>query len=116
VQFQILSKEPDRSARFYTALFDWEVNSDNPLGYRHLNTNSNRGIDGGIWPAPSEGHSFVQLFIEVDDVSDYIRRATDMGAALVIPPQVLPEGDEIAVIVDPEGIPLALFKPASPGR
>jgi predicted enzyme related to lactoylglutathione lyase len=112
VQFQILSKNPDRTAEFYTSLFDWKVNSDNPLGYRRLNTNSDHGIQGGIWPSPPEGHSFVQLFVEVDDLAANVKRATEIGATVVIPPQQLPEGDRMAVLVDPEGIPFAMIQPA----
>lgn len=111
IQFQILSKNPDRTQEFYTTLFDWSVNADNPLGYRMLDTKAGRGINGGIWPSPPEGHSFVQLFIEVEDLSKYVQRATELGAQIVIPPQVLPDGDQMAVLVDPEGIPLALFSP-----
>jgi predicted enzyme related to lactoylglutathione lyase len=112
VQFQILSKNPDRTAEFYTSLFDWDVNADNPLGYRRLNTKSDRGISGGIWPSPPDGHSFVQLFVEVDDLAAYVNRATRIGATVVIPPQQLPEGERMAVLVDPEGIPIAMVQPA----
>jgi predicted enzyme related to lactoylglutathione lyase len=111
-KFQILAKDPERTAGFYGALFDWRVNADNAFGYRALETGAGRGIDGGIWPSPPEGHAFVQLFVEVDDVADTIARATQLGARVVVPPSVLPDGDEMAVILDPEGIPLALHRPA----
>ncbi len=62
---------------------------------------------------PPEGYSFVQLFVEVDDVGMHVEKATRLGGKTVIPPQKLPGGDEMAVIHDPEGIPAALFfKPA----
>jgi len=111
-QFQILAKDPDRAARFYATLFNWTVNADNPLGYRQLNTGSERGIQGGIWPSPPDGHSFVQLFVEVDDVAATLDRAREMGGGMVIPPSKLPGGDEMAVMLDPEGIPVGLWKSA----
>jgi len=35
-QFQIISKSPDETARFYSSLFGWTVDANNPLGYRVL--------------------------------------------------------------------------------
>ena len=63
MQFQIITKEPDASARFYSGLFDWKIDADNPMGYRRINTGSTEGIHGGIWPAPPQAPTFVQLFI-----------------------------------------------------
>jgi predicted enzyme related to lactoylglutathione lyase len=111
-QFQILSQRPDESARFYEALFGWRIDADNPLGYRRIDTGSTRGIQGGIWPSPPEGHAFVQLFVEVDDVAGHVRKCQELGGTCVIPPQRLPEGEEMAVVLDREGIPVALWQPA----
>lgn len=112
-QWQILAKEPERLAAFYTALFDWQVRTDNQLNYRTVDTGSPRGAQGGIWPAPPEGHSMAYLFVEVDDVPAHVERARALGAHVVTPPQVLPDGDEMAMILDPEGIPMGLWKPRS---
>jgi uncharacterized protein len=112
MRWQILAKDPDKAAEFYTRLFDWQVNDDNALGYRMIDTGSDRGIHGGIWPSPPEGHSFVQLYIEVDDVSGSVAKATGMGASIIVPPQKLPDGDEMAIVLDPEGIPFVVFKSA----
>lgn len=110
MQFQILSKDPDKAERFYTQLFDWKVSRDNALGYRQIDTGSVRGIPGGIWPSPPEGHAFVQLFYGVDDVARYVARATELGCRIIVPPQKLPDGDELAIVLDPEGIPFGLMR------
>jgi predicted enzyme related to lactoylglutathione lyase len=111
MHWQILSKQPDKLEKFYSALFGWKISADNPLGYRLVDTNSAQGINGGIWPiAPNEGHSMVQLFIRVDDVKAHVEKAEKLGARVVIPPQTLPGGDEMAVAVDPDGIPFAMFR------
>lgn len=114
--WQILSREPDALAAFYGRLFQWRVNADNALGYRKVETGSERGIPGGIWPAGPGGHSFVQLFVEVDDVGRYVARAMALGAALLIPPQALPDGGELAIVRDPEGIPFGLMRTAPAER
>ena len=53
----------------------------------------------------------VQLFVEVEDVSAAVDQATQLGGKVLIQPQTLPDGDEMAMILDPEGISFGLFKP-----
>jgi predicted enzyme related to lactoylglutathione lyase len=112
MQWQIVARNPARAAEFYTKLFDWEVNANNALNYRTVDTGSERGINGGIWPAPPEGHGVVSLYVEVDDVQAYVAKAAALGGTVLVPPQKLPDGDEMAVLLDPEGIALGVFKPA----
>jgi predicted enzyme related to lactoylglutathione lyase len=45
-------------------------------------------------------------------LATYIEKARRLGGGVVIPPQKLPEGDEMAVIHDPEGLAVGLFKTA----
>ena len=111
-QFQILSKTPDETARFYSALFGWSIDADNPLGYRRIATGSESGIQGGIWPAPPQAPNFVQLFITVDDVKAAVRKAEELGARLIIPATLLPEGDELAVLLDPHGMSFGVWRAA----
>ena len=111
MHWQILTKQPDKLEKFYSALFGWKISGDNKLGYRMVNTDSKEGIGGGLWPiSEKEGHSMVQLFIRVDDVKAHAQKAQSLGAHIVIPPQTLPGGDEMAVAVDPDGIPFAMFR------
>jgi len=106
--WQIVTKNPERLGEFYSKLFSWEIQTNNALGYRMIDTASERGIPGGIWPAPPGAPGFVQLFIEVDDLQRYVRDATALGAKVIIAPQKLPDGDELAILHDPEGIPFGL--------
>jgi uncharacterized protein len=111
MHWQILTKQPKKLEDFYSALFGWTISGDNRLGYKQVDTNSTDGIHGGLWPiSDQEGHSMVQLFIRVDDVKAHVKKAESLGARIVIPPQTLPEGDEMAVAVDPDGIPFAIFR------
>jgi predicted enzyme related to lactoylglutathione lyase len=86
MQWQIIAKDPDKLAEFYQGLFDWSLRTDNALGYRMVDTGSDRGIKGGIWPSPPGGHPMVALFVEVDNVAEYVDKSVKLGANLVIPP------------------------------
>jgi predicted enzyme related to lactoylglutathione lyase len=112
MQFQILSRTPEETARFYAALFDWKISADNPLGYRRIDTESKAGIQGGIWPAPPQAPAFVQLFMAVDDVNASVKKAEALGARLLIPPTTLPEGEMMAVMHDPQGMSFGLWSAA----
>jgi predicted enzyme related to lactoylglutathione lyase len=112
-QFQIISKTPEETASFYSKLFGWTINTNNPLGYRQINTGSPAGIQGGIWPAPSQAPNFVQIFIAVEDVTAAAKNAEGLGAKLLIPPTLLPEGDEMAVMLDPQGMSFGMWRPKS---
>jgi predicted enzyme related to lactoylglutathione lyase len=114
MQFQILSKTPGETAQFYSTLFGWSIDADNPMGYRRIATGSTEGIQGGVWPAPPQSPDFVQLFVAVDDVKSSVRKAEDLGAKLIIPPTMLPEGEEMAVLHDPFGLSFAVWHGGKP--
>ena len=108
IQWQIVTKAPDQAAKFYGALFEWDMNRNNLLGYQTVDTGSELGISGGIWPAPPEVPPFVQLFIQVDNCEAYAERARELGARVIVPPQVLPDGDQMAILHDPQGLPFGI--------
>lgn len=108
VSWQIISRDPAATADFYSQLFNSRVSQSNALGYREISTGAD-GIDGGVWPAPPQlDRPFVQLFVEVDDVESYVSKATSLGAKVIIPPSVLPDGDSMAVLHDPGGMAFAV--------
>lgn len=111
MKFQIPSKTPDETTRFYSTLFGWSVSADNSLGYREISTGSAAGIQGGIWPAPLQAPNFVQLFIAVQDVRASVKRAEELGAKPIIPVTALPEGGELAVMHDPHGMSFGIWRP-----
>ena len=110
MQWQMLSNKPDELAKFYTQLFGWKVNTNNAMAYRAIDTGSSQGIPGGIWSAPPQAQTFTQLFIAVDDVAATFKQAIEMGAKPLIPPRTLPDGNEMAIMQDPQGMSFGLMK------
>lgn len=111
VQWQIVAKDPEAVTRFYSALFGWTINASNALGYRVVETGNGRGIDGGVWPSPPEGHNLVQLFVEVDDIDAALAKATSLGATVIVPKSELPDGDALAIVLDPAGLSFGMYRP-----
>ena len=110
MQWQMLSNKPDELAAFYTRLLGWKVDANNALGYRAIDTGSKQGIGGGIWPAPPQAPTFTQIFVAVTDVKATFQQALGMGAKAIIPPQQLPDGEEMAILLDPQGMSFGLMK------
>jgi len=111
MRWQVVAKDPEALTRFYASLFGWTIKTDNALGYREVDTRSRRGINGGVWPSPPEGHNLVQLFVEVDDVDAYLEKATKLGAQVIVPKSELPDGDVMAIVLDPAGLSFGLYRP-----
>ena len=108
-RWQIIAPNAEASAAFYSKLFGWSVTTDNGLGYREIDTGDG-GMKGGVWPGPAAEKPFVQLFVSVDDVDHHVTEATRLGASVIVPPSTLPDGDRMAVLVDPTGLSFGLFQ------
>ncbi|MGE0395177.1 MAG: VOC family protein [Kofleriaceae bacterium] len=106
-RWQIIARDPAATARFYSTLFGWRIDASNALGYRQLTTG---GTDGGVWPSQGEGPDMVQLFVEVDDITATLDAATALGARVIVPRSVLPDGDVMAVLLDPAGLAFGLHE------
>ncbi len=113
VRWQMISPRPDEVVRFYSAVFGWQEDRANALGYRELRTGSAEGVSGGVWPAPPEAPTFVQLFVQVDDVEATIASVQAHGGTVVVPRSVLPDGQVMAVVRDPLGTTVGLVSPSA---
>lgn len=107
--WQMVSPKPDDVAKFYNELFGWAVSTRNALGYRQVDAGES-GIGGGIWPAPPDANSFVQLFIGVPNVDASVKQAVERGAEVIVPATALPDGDMMAVLRDPFGVTFGLMR------
>src|SRR2546430_14311187 len=49
VWFEVAGRDFDTLSKFYTELFHWKVNADNPIGYGMVETGGGGGVQGGIF-------------------------------------------------------------------
>ena len=115
VRWQMISPNTQPLIDFYGRLFGWKAQTDNALHYSQVDTGSERGIHGGLWPAPADAPSFVQLFVEVEDCAAYLVQAVELGATVLMGPQTLPDGDTIALLKDPCGMSFGIMTPQQGG-
>jgi predicted enzyme related to lactoylglutathione lyase len=107
VHWQILTEDPEQLAEFYTSLFDWSSAKDPEGGSTYVHTNTDEGILGGI--SQHEGYGGVTFYVRVDDLDDYLARATELGGEVQMPPTEA--GDvRLAVFADPRGNSVGLIE------
>lgn len=106
VHFEIQSKDASKLQKFYSEVFGWTVDTNNPMNYGMINTGGG-GIPGGIGAA--QGNALVTFYISVDDLAGSLKRVEEYGGRTLMPPTDLPNVS-IAMFADPEGHPIGLVK------
>jgi predicted enzyme related to lactoylglutathione lyase len=118
VHFEIVGKDAEQLHSYYSDLFGWQINADNPMKYgtidREENVNAQGiGIGGGIGPAPEGYSGHVTFYVEVPDVEASLAKAESLGGTRMMGPEKVMEGVEIGLFNDPEGHTIGLFKSPS---
>ena len=114
VHFEVIGKDADKLMGFYSELFDWQVDADNPMNYgmvsREDNLDQGMGIGGGIGQTQEGGDGYVTFYVSVDDVGAALDKAESLGGTRVMEPMEVPGGPEIAQFRDPDGHLIGLVK------
>ena len=111
VHFEIVGADNAKTQQFYTELFDWTIDDDNPMNYGMVNTGSDRGISGGILGVEEEDdRPGVRIYIEVDDLQATLDRAEQLDGKTILPPTVIPDMVTFALFADPDGTLIGLVK------
>jgi uncharacterized protein len=118
VHFEIIGEDPDKLQSYYSDLFGWEIDADNPMNYgmvqRDANVNPDGiGIGGGIGPGPEGYSGHVTFYVEVPDVEAALAKAESLGGSRMMGPEKPMEGVEIGLFNDPEGHTVGVVKSAS---
>ena len=95
---------PDGAAlqRFYSALFDWKINTDNPGGYG-MTDPSETGVVIGIGSTQDGSAGHVTGYVRVGSVDAALAKATELGGSVVMP-KFSPDGTaQLGLMADPQG-------------
>jgi predicted enzyme related to lactoylglutathione lyase len=109
VHFEVIGKDGEKLQSYYSELFGWEIDADNPMKYgtvqREGNTNEDgAGIGGGIAGGMEGYDGHVTFYVQVPDVEAAMQKAESLGGTRVMGPDEVPgAGIVIGMINDPEG-------------
>ncbi len=119
VHFEITGKDGEALIKYYSELFGWQIDANNPLNYgavqREGNTNAEGvGIGGGVAGAPDGAAGGVTVYVEVPDVGASLAKAEGLGGTRLFGPDEVPEANLVlGQFTDPEGHVVGLIQSAS---
>jgi len=107
VHWEVQAKDPAKQQRFFSELFAWKVDANNPMSYGMVEAGSKDGIGGGI--GGGSGSSLVTIYVSVDDIDETLAKAETLGAQTIMP------RTDIGMIImaqfrDPEGNVIGLVE------
>lgn len=108
VHFEITGENGKALQGFYSQLFDWRIDANNPMDYGMVDTQSNEGIPGGIGPSP--GPNQVTFYVQVADLQATLDAVERLGGKTLMGPDEVPGGPKIAQFADPEGNVIGLIQ------
>lgn len=118
VHFEVMGQDGPKLWSFYSEMFGWEINTDNPMNYgvvdRVANSNSDGiGIGGGVGQLPEGMSGHVTFYVEVPDVEASLQQAESLGGTRLMGPEQIMDTIEIGMFADPEGQAIGVIKAAS---
>jgi predicted enzyme related to lactoylglutathione lyase len=109
VHWEIASSDAQRLQRFYSELFDWEVDADNPLGYGLIKTGESR-VQGGIVQARHGVPRYLTFYVHVEALEPYLSRVEALGGEIVVAHSHIPDVGTFAMFKDPDGNLVGMFE------
>ena len=108
VHFEIAAQDAAKLHGYYSELFGWQINADNPMNYGIVAREDNLGDDGigiggGIAQAPEHYDGHVTFYVQVPDVEAALAKAESLGGSRMMGPEEVMEGLVIGLFGDPEG-------------
>ena len=111
--FEIIGKDAAKSREFYSGLFGWQIDANNPMDYGIVPPMEN-GIGGGIAAAEAGSSPTTVIYVEVDAIQPYLDKAVSMGGKVTVERQVIPGMVAFAQFADPDGNVIGLAETAIP--
>jgi len=86
VHFEVIGKDGAALQSFYSDLFGWKIDTDNPMNYGVVQHGGGEGtgIGGGIGTGPEGYPGHVTFYIGVPDVEAALTKAESLGGSRVM--------------------------------
>ena len=109
VHFEIGCRDSGATQQFFRELFEWKTEAAGPAAI--ISTGSEEGIAGHITELGHEPHNYVTIYVQVNDIQEYLDKAESLGGKTAIPPNEVPGMGHFAWFSDPDGNIIGLWKP-----
>lgn len=105
--FEIVGSNAGKTIEFYQTLFGWDIKWEDQMKYGLIDTGG--PIGGGIMEATENIPPMISYYIEVSDIDEYLKKATELGAEVVQPKTEIPETGWVAMFKDPDDNMIGLY-------
>ncbi len=83
VHWELQARDPSRQVQFFSELFGWAIDTNNPMNYGMVPSGGKDTIGGGI--GSGDGTPRVTVYVQVPDINQALARAESLGARTVMP-------------------------------
>ncbi|MGH7862944.1 MAG: VOC family protein [Candidatus Dormibacteraceae bacterium] len=108
VHFEVIGEDGAKLQSFYSHVFGWTINADNPYKYGMVQA-AEHGIAGGVAGGDPDDRG-VTVYIEVPDLDQALAAVQSAGGHTVAPPMDVQGGPRMAQFADPEGHRVGLIQ------
>ncbi len=115
VHFEIPADDPEALRKFYTDLLGWKIGlaeGFEEMGYYFVYpvpSQTEGGLMGGMMKRQHPQQTPTN-YVLVESVADYLTKAADLGATVVVDKTEIPGMGWFGVLIDPQGNQLGLFE------
>jgi uncharacterized protein len=118
VHFEVIGRDAGKLQSYYSELFGWQIDTNNPVNYGVIDREANLspdgvGIGGGVAAGPEGYPGHVTFYVAVPEVEAALAKAESLGGRRVMGPEAPMEGIELGLFTDPEGHLIGVVKAMS---
>lgn len=120
VWFDLMTTEPAGAETFYGELVGWQTQQWETEAFTYTMWANGDATLGGVVELPEEARAAGTpphwlSYVAVDDVDATAARASELGGSVLHPPTDIPSVGRFAVIQDPQGAAIAVYRSVSEG-
>jgi predicted enzyme related to lactoylglutathione lyase len=109
---ELVTTDEAAAGAFYTLLFDWTAELFGGGGQTYTLFKKGSAMVGGMMKCPKTGLPAHWLaYVTCEDVDAAAKQAAALGGSVLMAPFDVPTVGRIAIVLDPQGASLGLFKP-----
>ncbi len=109
VHFEIGCSQGKETRTFFAELFGWEISA--PDAGMIIKRDGSRGIGGHIVELAPEWGNYVTVYVEVENLDVYLKKAGDLGGKTLVHPVAIPGQGSFAWLAAPEGNIVGIWQP-----
>jgi predicted enzyme related to lactoylglutathione lyase len=101
IHVEVTGKDGPALQKFYSDIFDWQLDTNNPGGYGLKREPD--GFTSGIGATQDGSAGMVTFYVHADDPAATLRRVEELGGKVIMPLTEVAKDTTIALFADPEG-------------